>query len=307
MMNNKPGTIQGLSLSGKPGLIFAHVGLQPMSMDKKTFSWIHLLAVAVSGVSLTVPVPALAQPNLENARTVQPSVSSIASGNGELKLSHRSSALVRENQENIRVAVNHQENRKQALAYYQQGVTLQRQGQLEAAIAAYQEAIRFNPNLAEAHLNMGVALAAQGKLQEAIAAYQEAIRANPNLAEAHHNLGNSLALQGKLTEAIQEYQAAIEINPNYAKAHYNLGNALARQGERQEAIAQWQQAIRINPDFAEAYANLGLVLNRQGQRREAVQALKKARDLFKAQGKAQQAEQIDRILQRLGGGGIAIT
>ncbi len=72
-------------------------------------------------------------------------------------------------------------------------------------------------------------------------------------------------------------------------------------------MAQWREAIRVNPEFAEAYANLGVTLTRQGQRREAVEILKKARDLFKAQGKSDQAEQIDRILQRIERGTTVIT
>jgi tetratricopeptide (TPR) repeat protein len=170
-------------------------------MGKKTCLWINLLAVAVSSLSLTTSPQALALPSLENIQKNQAPVPS----NGSRP-----------------------EKQEQALGYYRQGVTFQQQGQLEAAIAQYQEAIRLNPNMAEAYLNMGAALAGIGKQSEAIAAYREAIRANPNLAEAHHNLGNAFAQQGKLTEATQEYTQAIRINPNYAKAHYNLGNVLAR-------------------------------------------------------------------------------
>ncbi|WP_226582850.1 tetratricopeptide repeat protein [Microseira wollei] len=270
-------------LAKKTGVIwqdeqYENLLLKPMG--KKTCLWINILAVAVSSLSLTTSPQALALPSLENIQKNQAPVPS----NGSRP-----------------------ENRQQALGYYRQGVTFQQQGQLEAAIAQYQEAIRLNPNMAEAYLNMGAALAAIGKQPEAIAAYREAIRANPNLAEAHHNLGNAFAQQGKLTEATQEYTQAIRINPNYAKAHYNLGNVLARLGERQQAMAQWREAIRVNPEFAEAYANLGVTLTRQGQRREAVEILKKARDLFKAQGKSDQAEQIDRILQRLERGTTVIT
>ena len=273
-----------LSLWKKTGLIVPGENLQRMPMGRKMIGSIHLLTAAVTALSLINPTQVLAQQNSANLGTIQKSASGIVPRHG-----------VQPN------------NPEQALVYYRQGVALQQQGQLEAAIAQYQAAIRLNPNLAEAHLNLGVALAVQGKLPEAIASYQEAIGANPNLAEAHHNLGNALAQQGKLAEAIEQYQLAIEINPNYAKAHYNLGNVLVRQGERNQAIAQWRQAIQLNPEFAEAYANLGLVLNRQGQRREGTEALKKARDLFKSQGKTQQAEQIERILQRLGGGTTAIT
>jgi tetratricopeptide (TPR) repeat protein len=44
---------------------------------------------------------------------------------------------------------------------------------------------------------LGNALAGQGKLADAIAAYQTAIRINPNYADAHYNLGLAFKKQGK--------------------------------------------------------------------------------------------------------------
>ena len=65
-------------------------------------------------------------------------------------------------------------------------------GQLDEAIAGYREAIRLEPDYAEAHYNLGIALQDKGQLDEAIAAYREAIRLKPDSAEAHYNLGNAL-------------------------------------------------------------------------------------------------------------------
>ncbi len=257
-----------------------------MGMSRKIYSLIQLLAVAIAGMSLSSPCLALPLPDLGNAGSSQTSVS---------------------NNSNPPLAVPGSEALNQAETHYNEGVTLQQQGKFEDAIAEYREAIRLNPDFAIAHLNLGAALAALGKRAEAISAYREAIVLQPNLPEAYYNLGNTLAQEGELADAIAQYKQAIQINPGYAKAYYNLGNVLAQQGEREAAIGQWREAIRIQPEFAEAYANLGLIFSRSGHRREAVEAFKKARDLFKAQGKAQQAEQIDRILQRVGSNPTVIT
>ena len=258
-------------------------------MYKKTYWLVRLVAAAVASIALSSPAFALPSPNLGNSQGNEQSASSVPEN------------------PSVGANVDSATNLKQAENYYNQGVSLQQQGKLEEAIAQYHEAIRLNPDLAVAHLNLGAALAATGKREEAIIAYKQAIALEPTLPEAYYNLANALAQQGSLEEAIAQYHQAIRINPQYAKAYYNLGNVFAQQGMRDAAITQWREAVRIQPEFAEAYANLGLILSRSGQRREAVEAFKKARDLFKAQGKIQQAEQVDRLLQRIGTPPTAIT
>ena len=44
---------------------------------------------------------------------------------------------------------------------------------------------------AEAHYNLGSVLSVQGKVPEAIAHYEQALRLNPDYAEAHNNLGSA--------------------------------------------------------------------------------------------------------------------
>ena len=79
---------------------------------------------------------------------------------------------------------------------------------LDEAIAQYTEALRLDPNFAEAHNNLGVALRDRGKLDRAIAHYQQALRLNPDFAAAHYNLGIVLKALGRLDEAIKEYREA---------------------------------------------------------------------------------------------------
>ena len=64
-----------------------------------------------------------------------------------------------------------------------------------------------------AHANLGIAIKHQGKPDEAVAAYREAIRLQPDLAEDHAYLGNALQAQGKPDEAVAEYREAIRLSP----------------------------------------------------------------------------------------------
>ncbi|MEM8827916.1 MAG: tetratricopeptide repeat protein [Cyanobacteria bacterium P01_G01_bin.19] len=107
--------------------------------------------------------------------------------------------------------------------------------------------------------NLGYVLEQQGKLEAAIESYQQALKVNPDYAQAHNNLGNMLKQQGKLEAAIESYQQAIRLKPDLATAHYNLGNIFQKQGKLEAAAESYQQALKINPDFS--LAKLGITIN----------------------------------------------
>ena len=67
------------------------------------------------------------------------------------------------------------------IAWNNKGIALDSQGKYDEAIKAYDEAIRLDPNYADAWNNKGIALDDQGKYDEAIKAYDEAIRLDPKL------------------------------------------------------------------------------------------------------------------------------
>ena len=93
--------------------------------------------------------------------------------------------------------------------HFRYGDVLVEQGKMDEAAAEFREAIRIDPNLAEAHVYLGTILGHQTKLDEAIAEFREAIRIEPNLAEAHAYLGKVLGHQGKLNEAARSLRTAV--------------------------------------------------------------------------------------------------
>jgi tetratricopeptide (TPR) repeat protein len=65
----------------------------------------------------------------------------------------------------------------------------------EDCIKAAREALKVNPNQAEAYANIAAAYHTMGKLDETIAALQEEVRLNPNLPTAKSNLEIELAVK----------------------------------------------------------------------------------------------------------------
>jgi Flp pilus assembly protein TadD len=71
------------------------------------------------------------------------------------------------------------------------------------------------------------ALFKKGRLNEAINEFREALRLNPDYAEAHCNLGAALGTQGRLDEAVTHLQEALRLRPDYPDAQRNLRYTLS--------------------------------------------------------------------------------
>jgi len=110
--------------------------------------------------------------------------------------------------------------------------------------------------ISENHLYKGNTLMNKRNFEEAEKEFREAIKINPNYADAHNNLGILLQNLNRYEEAEKEYRESIRINPNYAEAHNNLGNLLQNLNRYEEAEKEYREAIRINPNYILAYQNL---------------------------------------------------
>ncbi len=137
------------------------------------------------------------------------------------------------------------------------GMSLAKDSDVEA-IGSYTQALRINPDDADAHTNLGIAYGNLGMYNKAIGSYTQAIGINPDDAKAHYNLGVTYGNLDMYNKAIGSYTQAIRINPDDAKVHYNLGIAYVNSGMDKKAIESYKQAIRINPDDAKAHFKLGL-------------------------------------------------
>ena len=135
------------------------------------------------------------------------------------------------------------------------GNALSKQGKVKEAAIRYHEALRIDPDYAEAHINLGVALFRQGRFEEAIIHYTEALNIKPECA-GYNNLGNALISQGKHKEAIVQYNKALRMRPECAETHNNLGVALFEQGRLEKAVIHYQEALRIKPRYSDARKNL---------------------------------------------------
>ncbi len=69
--------------------------------------------------------------------------------------------------------------------FYNTGLLLQKQGQVDDAVSLYREALGLRPNFPEALLNLGHALKSQGRAEEARTCWKQALEMKPELAHGY--------------------------------------------------------------------------------------------------------------------------
>lgn len=145
-----------------------------------------------------------------------------------------------------------------ALVFYKRGLGYYEKKDYDQAIEAYSQAIKLNPNHADAFNDRGNVYLNKKDYERAMQDYNEAIRLRPGYALAYFNRG--LAYQNKADHerAIQDYDEAIRLNPNYAPAFRNRGLTYHRKGAYDRAIQDFDQAIVLDPRVAFVFNNRGL-------------------------------------------------
>ena len=83
--------------------------------------------------------------------------------------------------------------------------------------------------------NKGERLAQNQQFDAAIAAYRQAIKLQPDYARAHHQLGLAYAALNQYPEAFQAFQEAAHLHPQWGLVHENLGVAAIKLGRWREA------------------------------------------------------------------------
>jgi tetratricopeptide (TPR) repeat protein len=132
-----------------------------------------------------------------------------------------------------------------ARVYDAEGVWFAQKGDLKCAAAAFNQALRLEPHLAEAHFDLGLIRQSQQQPAAAINEFRLALQYDPALLLAHCALGSSL---GDLAEAETEFRKALEVNPQLVCALDGIAQVLVKQRRYDAAIDYWRQALRIQPD-----------------------------------------------------------
>ena len=155
------------------------------------------------------------------------------------------------------------EDRTRAREHLAKGKELYRDDQDTEAVLAFQEAVRLDPSLAEAHFRLALGFESLGKSEEAQGEYKKAVEAykkyfeeNRDDAEAHYALGQTYANLGNYSEAIREYREATKLKTDDPDIYYDLGVAHTKLAQYDAAAAAFSKALEIDPDYYRAQDGL---------------------------------------------------
>jgi serine/threonine-protein kinase len=98
---------------------------------------------------------------------------------------------------------------------------------------------------------------AEERLAAQAAAAQEALRLQPELAEAHVAEAWVHYVRGDFGRALEEYRAALALAPSDAEVVAGIGYTHRRMGDWPEVFAAFETAARLNPRDANLFYDLG--------------------------------------------------
>ena len=160
---------------------------------------------------------------------------------------------------------------------------------LEEAKRASENALKLNPNSAEAHVSAGQALAIQRRFPEAANAFERAIKEDPTVYEAYYLYGRAMVESGDVEKAVELFEKTQQVRPDDYESHTLRAQALTELGREDEARHANQVAVQciekhleLNPDEARAYSLGASVLIRLGQNERSKQWTQQAMTLAPA-------------------------
>ena len=131
------------------------------------------------------------------------------------------------------------------------GLAYEATNQMDAAIAAYRQAIEWqnqgpHDQLSEEPLlNLGVVLLHRGELTEAEALLTQASALAPKDSRIHEQLGHLYMQKADYEKAEHELHVACELDPKSSSLHFLLGQAYRHLGKAQEAKAEFAISARL--------------------------------------------------------------
>ncbi len=163
-----------------------------------------------------------------------------------------------------------------------------KEANIAAAVSAFQEVLKADPNFALAQAGVGQAYFLQYRnngdaklLDMAKQATAKALQLDANLASPYITMARMAAMEGQTQLAMQQVQKAITLDPHSAEAYGALAEVYQTDGRTKDALAAAQRAIDLAPDDSRWPVRLGDYLFRAGDLKEAASQFQRGVELSK--------------------------
>ncbi len=131
---------------------------------------------------------------------------------------------------------------------------------LEQAFELTQRAIDLDDSLTSARVVLSDIYLWKKIHDKAIAVIDQAVKLNPNCADAIEQQGEILIWAGRPQEGMELVRKAMRLNPIYPVWYLlNLGHAYFLADQHDEAVDIFKRALIVNPDFLPVHLILALI------------------------------------------------
>ncbi|MBL7855107.1 MAG: tetratricopeptide repeat protein [Cyclobacteriaceae bacterium] len=147
----------------------------------------------------------------------------------------------------------------QALAF--RGVCKRELNDLWGALADFDRAILFYPEVIQTHVRRAYVLIELGELEKAKTECLWILskdQTSSYAASAHDQLGMIYFQRGDLKKSISEFSKALKISPRATTTLAKRAQAFSRMGAQWEAVEDYSRIIKITPQYAVAYRDRAL-------------------------------------------------
>lgn len=146
-------------------------------------------------------------------------------------------------------------------------------GNPDAAIKAFEDALDIDPNQWEAHLSLIHLYAQKPDYPKAIFECHEVLKKKPKHKDVHLILGNLLRAEGKYDQAFEHLDKALSFGADSALANNARGFGLLQQGKFEEAEKAIRAALDKKKVFPDAHLSLAITLFRRDKVEECLKEL----------------------------------
>ncbi|GCE17140.1 hypothetical protein KDK_09400 [Dictyobacter kobayashii] len=149
-------------------------------------------------------------------------------------------------------------------------------GRYDEALAAYEQALRLDPQDEDLYLAQARVLVCLKRYDEALTTCQQAQELSPAKPSVYKEKGDIQTLQQRYEGALAAYQKAAQLDPKDVLVHEKIGDTFCELEQFAEAAKAYARALHLNPDFIRVYSAQAHAFKKLGRYEQALSVYNKA-------------------------------
>lgn len=165
---------------------------------------------------------------------------------------------------------------EKAKEFFNEGVKYEQENNEMAAMGSYQQALKEDPNYADAYLNLGTIFFKKKEYDNALKQFKTATEKAPQNKDAFANLGRVQYIMKRYLEAEESFKSAIAIDANDAQLYKELGKVYYRKKNYKEVVSTLGKCHEMGAGDYITYYYVGKSYEQLDDNANAIEAFKQS-------------------------------